>query len=498
LTAGRSRRLVIGAVVLVVAVIAGVVGYAILRPPRGGGAVGPTTSTTAGPTGPATAPLTTDQIQVLRQIATRTWAYLAGPGVDPTTHLPKNNVRVDRPGADGNFTSGTEIGLYLSSIVAARDLGLITPAAALIDAGGLLATLQKLATYRGFILRWYSTSTAEPITGPRGPVLTSGGAVSTVDDSWFGQGLVVAQAAFPQLSSQFGRLLAAMNYSLLFSSQRGVLYNTYTVGQGPSPATYDLAYGGPRIADYMAIGSRTVPGSMWWTLNRTPPGRAQRQVPAGQDVTYTDPQTGRPYTVFEGHYTYGNVPFVPTFGGSLFQALAPNLVVPEETFGPDSLGPNNRNSVLAQIAWARSVGYPVWGMAPATVPANAARYDQYGAPSLATKTGAIPDGAVSPYAAFMALDLVPEASYADIADLMRLYPSLYTSYGFLDSVDPTTGTVAQRYMAVSQAVILMAIDDAVDHGKLQTYFGTSPYGMTLQPYLAAERYTVPASLPAAS
>jgi hypothetical protein len=434
------------------------------------------------------------QQQTLRQVAARTWAFLSGPDLDPVTHLPLNNVPLAGSSAPV-FTSPTEIGLYLSSIVAARDLGLATPAQALTDASQVLSTIERLQKYQGFPLRWYSTASAEAITGPRGGPVVGGGVVSTVDDSWFAQGVAVAEQAFPQLTSAFGQILGAMNYSLLYDAGKGVLYDSYSSSTGPSAATYNLAYGGPRIADYMAMGSRTVPGALWWALNRTPPTRSsQRQVPQGRTATYADPQSGRAYSVFEGHYAFGGLQFVPTFGGSMFEALAPDLVIPEQTYGPRSMGLNDRNTVLAQIHWARTaLGYPVWGLAPATTPARPTGYAQYGAPGLATNPKLIPDNAVAPYASFLALGVLPAEAYQNIATLISLYPSIYGQYGFLDSVDPSTHRVAQRYMEVSQAVILMALDNALDHDKLQTYLAGSSVGAVIGPYLSTEQFSITAA-----
>ncbi|MDQ6670221.1 MAG: hypothetical protein M3069_05645, partial [Chloroflexota bacterium] len=58
-------------------------------------------------------------------------------------------------------------------------------------------------------------------------------------------------------------------------------------------------------------------------------------------MTYRDPQSGKPFTVFEGHYTYAGLNFVPSWGGSMFEALMPALVVPENEWGPRSFGLNN-------------------------------------------------------------------------------------------------------------------------------------------------------------
>jgi putative glucoamylase len=438
------------------------------------------------------------EVTFLRQIAAGTWNLLSGADLNPATHLLRNSVRLaGNPGPavtlaaatpEEEYTNPALIGNWLTAVVAAKDLGLVTAEEAQSLASSTLARLRRLATYRGFFFRWYDTETGTAIVSPQGGPVTDG-YVSTVDNGWLAQGLVTAAAAFPALD--FKALSDAMEWDFLYNKPGNVLYNGYQVGKGYSDSTYQNLYSGPRIADYMAIGSGRVPGALWWGLARTPPKeRRQRQVPRGRPMTYTDPQNHGSYTVFEGHYVYDHIKFVPTFNGSLYQALAPALVVPEHTMAPNSLGLNNRNTALAHGAYgAFGAHSPVWGWVAATTPPNG-RYTNYGVPDLGIDHGPISAAVASPYAAFLALPIIPREAYTNITELMKAYPRLHNQYGFLDSVNLAGGQVARRFMAISQTAILMAIDNAVNHNKLQTYLGDSTYGQAIAPYLAMERFTI--------
>jgi hypothetical protein len=445
-----------------------------------------------------TAALTASQLSFLRQVGRRTWTLLSGPDLDPATGLPMDSVLLaGKPGptvtlappkAAQEYTNPALIGNYLTVLVAARDLGLLSAANAQSQAGAALTEIQKLTKYQGFLFRWYSTKTGAAIASPQGKPITDG-YVSSVDNGWFAQGLLVAQQAFPALAGGFGALLAAMNWPFLYDSADNLLYNGYQVGKGYSASTYDNAYSGPRIADYLAM-AYGVPGALWWGLSRTPPAsHNQRQVPQGQQVSYTDPQNNKKYSVFEGHYVYDKIKFVPTFNGSLYQALAPELVVPEQTMAPGSLGLNDRNTALAQGAYGSyGAKTPLWGWAPATSPSG--RYTNYGVPDLSIDTGTISDEVTSPYSEFLALPVIPVQAEADITQLTANYPASYTQYGFLDSVDTKTNQIAARFMTISQSAILMAVDDAVDHDQLQSYLAGSPAAKVLTQYLGIESYSI--------
>jgi serine/threonine-protein kinase len=78
--------------------------------------------------------------------------------------------------------------------------------------------------------------------------------------------------------------------------------------------------------------------------------------------------------VYEGHYTYHGLKLVPTWGGSMFEALMVTLFVPEEQWGPQSWGVNHPVYVQAQIEHGLlEARYGYWGFSPARDPAGGYR-----------------------------------------------------------------------------------------------------------------------------
>ena len=94
----------------------------------------------------------------------------------------------------------------------------------------------------------------------------------------------------------------------------GQQYGGYYVDQGPAGYHNGALYSDPRISMYIGMGMHQMPGDVWWRTWRTlPPKRCptdpdfswQGQWPTpGYWQTYTDPQSGKQFNVWEGHYVY--------------------------------------------------------------------------------------------------------------------------------------------------------------------------------------------------
>ena len=81
---------------------------------------------------------------------------------------------------------------------------------------------------------------------------------------------------------------------------------------------------------------------------------------------------------------------VPTWGGSMFEALMVPLFVPEEKWGPQSWGVNHPLYVRGQIEHGLDdAKYGYWGFSPSNNPAGG--YREYGVDALGMDAGS-PDG----------------------------------------------------------------------------------------------------------
>ena len=186
---------------------------------------------------------------------------------------------------------------------------------------------------------------------------------------------------------------------------------------------------------------------------------------------------------------------MPSWGGSMFEALMPTLVVDETRHAPASLGPNDVVHATLQRRHALDeLGYPVWGMSPSAT-AVGDGYGEFGVPDLGVL--GYPAGVVTPHASALALAVTPEAALDNLRELASRY-AIYGEYGFYDAVEPTSGKVGYRYLTLDQAMLFVALANHLADGVIQRHFASDPIAANALPMLAEESFFTPADRPARS
>ena len=513
--------------IVLVAVTTIAVGVAVAQP------AGAQASGVGGSGVSAGAGLSAQQRGVLYGIARDTWSFYA-TDTDPATHLPLDNIG---PGATrGAYTSAANIGVYLWAVVAANDMHLITGRQAESLVSATLTEVKTLQRSSGFLLQWYDTTTGHAIRNPGDidcatettPTLDNCSFLSAVDNGWYASGLMVARQALPKLTRLVDSLMAPMDFSIFYDNRAqtncntnpaiagnqptGQMFGGYYVGQGPAGYHNGALYSDPRIAMYVGMGLHQMPGDVWWRTWRTlPPAQCatdpdfswQGQWPAvGYWQTYRDPQSGKSFPVWEGHYTYPgtNLTYIPTFAGGMFEGLMANEVVPETTWGPRGFGLADLRTAQVQIKYATDqLHYPVWGLSPSSTADDTGGYGGFGVEGLTLPaeqglsqcTTCATETTVTPHASFLALGVVPQQAFANIQTLRTLYPDIYTAAGgFYDAVNPTTGAVGHRRLVLDQSMIMAALDNALNGNAMQRHFASDPTSWAAHTYLSMETMSI--------
>ncbi len=504
--------------------------------------------------------LTAAQRANLLGVAKDTWKFYA-TDVDATTHLPMDNVThaggSPAPTAYGRYTSAANIGVYLWAVVAANDMGLVSRRKASEQLAATLTEVASLKRDHGFLYQWYDTTSGHVIRNPgdidctteTAPTFDNCYFISNVDNGWYASGLIVVRQAMPELKGLVNRLTDPMNFGLFYDARAetecnvnpaidgnqptGQMYGGYYAGLPPDQGLNWLhyyhngaLYSDPRISAYIGMGLHQMPGNVWWRSWRTLPPAAPfaecqatdpdfswqgEWPPSGCWQNYTDPQSGKTFTVWEGHYNYtgADLSFIPTFAGGTFEGLMANEVVPETTWGRRSFGLADMRTAQVQIRYATDqLHYPVWGMSPSSTADDSGGYGGFGVEGLqfpyhgggASSSqpndglsqchGCATEDVVTPHASFLALDVAPQQAYANIQALRADYPGVYGSGGFFDAVNPVTGSVGHRYLVLDQSMIMASLDNALRQGAMQQHFAKDRVAWAARTYLSMETMSI--------
>ncbi len=99
----------------------------------------------------------------LRLVARKTWRFFEVFVTAEDNFLPPDNYQEDPRGETAHRTSPTNMGLYLLSVLSARDFGYISLRQCSERLEQTLTTLEGLEKREGHILNWYDTTTLRPL-----------------------------------------------------------------------------------------------------------------------------------------------------------------------------------------------------------------------------------------------------------------------------------------------------------------------------------------------
>lgn len=467
---------------------------------------------------------------------------------DPATGLPADNIGGDLdPATRSTYTSPTNIGAYLWSTIVARDTGLISRREAKERARTTLHTVAGLEKHEpsGMFYNWYDPATGATLTSwpengnPVYPFLSS------VDNGWLATGLLVTERAIPSLRREAGAIRHEMDFGYYYNGAEGVrkdptdtaapvggqirggfwveppgdgTCNTPGNYRGDADVYFTCHHYGafntePRMASYLGIAAGQIPARHYFGTMRT--------FPPTCDWSWTETKpTGvwRRYEgvdVFEGTLPYRGTKVVPTWGGSMFEALMVPLFVPEETWGERSWGVNHPLYVQGQIEHGlEETGYGYWGFSPSNNPAGG--YREYGVDALGMdgpgytsdqgrtdwdqpyegcpdRVGeAAPttygDGVVTPHASFLALRYAPDAALDNLARLRADFDA-YGPGGFYDAVAVGSGAVSHEYLSLDQGMVVAALGNALAGDNLRHYASRGGLRHKVRPLMQQEVFT---------
>ncbi len=386
----------------------------------------------------------------LMQLAKSTFRFFEVV-VDEQEHfLPPDNLQIDPEKGVAHRTSPTNIGLYLTALVSARELDLLTPTQAAARMEKTVSTLEKLEKWYGLFYNWYDTLTLQALP-PK--------VVSSVDCGNLAACLLcAAQAvrtwlnelppAFLSLSGRLDALANAMQLHLLYDGNAELFYITLIPDQPDSAKQhYDLLASEARLLSFTAILLGQAPVRHWYRL-----GRSLTRTHGGKTLV--------------------------SYSGTMFEYLMPQLFLP--SIPHTLLARACAEAVREQRRF--SLG-GAWGISEcgyyAFDPSLSYQYRAFGVPTLAldpSKRSSV----LAPYASMLALSIAPKHAFRNLQRMrsqgwegpMGLFEAI--DFGKERVGEDAPYRVVRSHMAHHQGMILAALCNLLCADALSKLFFSLP------------------------
>ncbi len=385
-----------------------------------------------------------NQRDSLISYASAMWGFYNDLCGKANNFLPPDNIQISPERAVANRTSPTNIGLMLTSFLAARDFGFITSAELYMRLNLSFGTIEKLEKYKGNLLNWYDTVTLEPLN-PR--------FVSAVDSGNFLCCLTALKEGLreyvPECSSLEKIIIKAEK--IISDTDLAVMYNEkknlFHIGIFPDDGTksssyYDLYISEMRMTAYLAVARRLVPKKHWGAMGRI--------------------------SVRQGRYT-GLV----SWTGTMFEYFMPNLFIP----APE--GSLSRESLYFCLMCQRKragnlpFGFSESGFFAFDGNLNY-QYKAHGVQKLGLRRGLNKEFVISPYSSFLTLTTAPRISLKNLSKLASM--GMTGKYGFYEAADFTKGrnsgefSVVRSFMAHHVGMSFLSVANLLKDNCMQKRF----------------------------
>lgn len=386
--------------------------------------------------------------KLLMELAKDTWRFFEMSVAEQGHFLPPDNVQVDPPIGAAQRTSPTNIGLYLMSCAAAKELGLIDGEEMRQRMSDTVQTLQKMEKWKGQLYNWYDILTLQPLH-PR--------YVSSVDSGNLAAALMMCASAvdaFPDLAAQMRALAENMDLAALYDPERRLFRIGADVERGTlSESHYDLLASESRILSYTAIMLGQAPVKHWTALGR--PG-VQSQEGAS----------------------------LLSWSGTMFEYLMPAIFMraPENSL----LGQTMRSAVRMQETFGEQRNRP-WGISESGYYAFDLHLNyQYRAFGLSRLSlgGEAPQDVVAPYATALAAMIDPKRAVKNLERMIELgwrgECGFYEAADYLQAEADGRARLVKSFMAHHQGMALCALCNVLTDGSMNRWFGSIPEARAIE------------------
>ena len=386
----------------------------------------------------------------LLEMAQATWRFFEETVTPQEHYLPPDNLQLKPWRGVARRTSPTNIGMYLLSCLAMREMGLIATDDMCRRIECTMDSLEQLPLWHGLPYNWYSTETLAVMD----PAF-----ISSVDSGNLCACLIaLAQGLrhyLPETPDEFASLpqrvdafAAGMELHRLYDHTAQLFsigYHTDT--EALDAAHYDLYACEAQLLSFVAVMRRDVPLRHFARLNRS-------QVRIGQGTACV------------------------SWGGTAFEYLMPRLLLPTApgTMMAHTLHTMIRAQRRRSVEGMFGISESGWWGFDAQMNYQ---YHAFGLPETALGP-CTPHPVIAPYATALCLPFALEEAYEGLTRLRSR--GMLGQYGFFEAIDfdpahlpeGTTEAVVQSHMAHHQGMLLCAICNALTGNILVRHFASVP------------------------
>ncbi|PYZ92292.1 glycosyl transferase family 36 [Salipaludibacillus keqinensis] len=419
--------------------------------------------------------ISSSEKEELTKLSKDIWSFYNDYVIEDDNWLPPDNVQINPAKGIAHRTSPTNIGLYLASVIAAKDFSFITTEEMIERIERTMDTIERMEKWEGHLYNWYDTVTLEPLHPTYVSTVDSGnfvGCLIAVKEGvleWLNafhesaptppfeketlklalseelapvniKGLTAKrnqsswQSRVESLVTQIDETIHATNFRPLYNHQAKLFSLGYQVDRNSQDdVLYDLMASEARQASYIAIALGQVSVDHWNTLGRT--------------MSKVE-----------------NTPVLLSWSGTMFEYLMPMIFM--KTYKHSLWETTYRGVVQRQIVYAKQRGVP-YGISESGYYAfdyqMNYQYRAFGVPGLGFKRGLEQDLVVSPYGTILSLPYARQEGFKALNKIEQFNGR--GKYGFYEAIDftkerlpkDTDYKVIQSYMAHHQGMSLLTI-----------------------------------------
>lgn len=320
----------------------------------------------------------------------------------------------------GDYTSVSNIGIYLSCVCAAKHLGLVGPREEEDRLRRTITSVEKLKTHFGFQQSWQSVRDLSPSTSDTW--------VSLLDSGNLAAGLLTVAGESKALHDRARRLFKAMEWEAFYDPDQKVLLGGYDVRAARfNPQWHlDLLASDALLCQYFYSSTGRRSPDFWGTL-KTP-------TETWEGISYIGPGM---------------------HGGGLFMQFLPSIWL--DTKGT-VLWKSSLQFSKAQMAHMQSIGSPVWGWSACDNPAGG--YLGW---------GSLKDSVVTPHSSALAVAMFPNEVISNLAAFER-FGTRSAEYGFFDAYDWRTEARSEKFLVLDQGMLFLSLANFVHPNVVQRLF----------------------------